>query len=422
MMSDQNPHLEHLFRTKYGEVLAALLGRYGYQRFEIVEEAVQSAFEKALEKWSADNLPENPGGWLYTVARNSYLEALRRQQTEGAKLEQMQAEGALVDRHTAEFHEYSQSSAAVDDLAAMILFCCNPQLSPKAQVCLTLKSACGFSVAEIARATGMQEEAAKKTITRAKKKVAEEPQALAKLDPERIAARFALVQETLYAMFNEGYAASSGESQLRRDMAEDALRLADIILHASLMPPQQEGEMQALIALMLFQIARFAARTSASGLPIRLQEQDRTRWNQELIAAGLHALGVSQSSEQLSAFHLEARIAAEHSTSPSFAATDWPAILELYDQLLAYKDTPEVRLSRIVALHHAQGWEAALDELDRQQADTMARSFLQHAIRADLMESAGRPAKAKEEWQIAQSNAPTTADRSFIEQKLKDLS
>ncbi len=421
-MSDHKQVVELLFRTKYGEVLAALLGRVGYEQFELVEEAVQTAFQKALEKWSADNLPQNPGGWLYVVARNSYLELLRRRQTEQVKLEQIQAEALILADETAGFNEEMQPDIVLDDLAMMILLCCNPQLNPKAQVCLTLKSACGFSVKEISRALGMQEEATKKIITRAKQQVAREQHAFSKLITERIESRFTFVQETIYAMFNEGYAASSGETHLRRDIAEEAIRLATIFLHTTLTPPQQQGELQALFALMVFQTARFDARTSPSGLPIRLQAQDRTKWNREMIVAGLNALAASQSSEQLTALHIEARIAAEHATSPSYGATRWPTILTLYNQLLTFKDTPEARLSRIVALHHAEGWQTALAEIDLLKVDTLSQSFLLHAIRAELLESAGKPTVAKEEWQKAHAKAPTTADRSFIEQKLNELS
>ncbi|MDX1418184.1 MAG: sigma-70 family RNA polymerase sigma factor [Candidatus Promineifilaceae bacterium] len=420
-MSENQPSIEQLFRRKYGEVLAALLGRFGHQQFELVEEAVQTAFQKALEKWTADNLPDNPGGWLYRVAGNDILEALRRAQTEEIKLERMQGEQAVVGKEPDALSEFS-AAAVSDDLAAMILLCCNPRLTPKAQVCLTLKSACGFSVPQIARAMGMQDEATKKTITRAKKSFAAQRETLSALDPERIAARFVLVEETIYAMFTEGYAASSGESQLRRDIAEEAIRLTDIFLQSSVTPPAQQGELQALMALMLFQFSRFAARVTPAGLPVRLQEQDRSLWNQEMIAAGLAALAASQEAPNVSALHLEARIAAEHATSRSFATTRWDKILALYDQLQTVKDTPEVRLSRTVAVHYTMGWEAALAELDGMAVATVAQSFLQHAIRADLLEAAGRPAQAKEAWREARSEAPTAADRAFVEQKINELS
>lgn len=421
-MADHRLAAEQLFRTKYGDVLAALLRLAGYQHFELAEEAVQIAFQRALEKWPAAEAPQNPAGWLYTVARNAYLEALRRLETEQRKLPQLPVVGSTSGEEVVPPDAFSESASALDDLATMILLCCNPELSPKAQICLTLKAACGFSVLEIARALGMQEEAAKKTITRAKAKVAADRAPFRAINAERITARFGLVLETLYVLFNEGYAASSGDTHLRRDIAAEAIRLADVLLHTAITPSERKGELHALLALMLLQFARFDARSTATGVPIRLQEQERSQWNRSMIGAGLVALEASQSSATVTAFHLEARIAAEHATSLSFEQTNWPVILLLYDQLLRYKDSPEVRLSRIVALRYAQGWQVAMAELDQLHADTVARSFLLHAIRADLLESAGRPAAAVQEWQRARSYAPTTADRAFIDQKLANLS
>lgn len=421
MLPDHRVATEQLFHAKYGEVLAALLRATGYEHFALAEEAVQTAFQRALEKWPATGLPQNPGGWLYTVARNAFLEARRRQQTEEAKLAQLQATFASPTAEDALLTTANDMPRLHDDLATMILLCCNPELSPQAQLCLTLKAACGFSVKEIARALGMQEEAAKKTVTRAKEKVAAEWQTLQTLNPDRIQRHFRLVLATLYALFNEGYAASGGETQLRHAMAAEAIHLADLFLQTPLTPPAHLGELHALRALMLLHFARFQARTDAAGLPLRLQDQDRTQWNGAMIKVGVAALAASQASAQVTAFHLEARIAAEHATSPSFAQTNWPTILTLYNQLLMLKDTPEVRLSRLVALHHAEGWAVALRELDQVPVATVAQSFLLHAIRADLLEAAGQAAAATIEWQQARANAPTTADRLFIDQQLEKL-
>lgn len=424
-MSEYLSITDHLFRTKYGEILAVLLRSTGYANIDLAEEAVQVAFQRALEKWPT-GLPENPGGWLYTVAKNAYLESLRRTNKEQQKYDQIRREVDLANNDSA---FTSNPEIILDDLALMILLCCNPELNPKSQVCLTLKSACGFSVKEIARALGMQEEAAKKTITRAKQKIEEDRAVFQKLNDERIAERFSLVLETLYAMFTEGYSASGGESQLRKDVAEDAIRLGNIFLQTTLTPEERKGEIQALIALMLFQFARFDARTEPTGLPVRLQEQDRRKWNQGMIYAGFSALKSSQSSPRPTIFHLEARIAAEHAASPSFESTNWKTILKTYDELLLLKDTPEVRTNRIVALRYAQGWQLALIELDalestmrREKVMTVPRSFLIHAVRADLLEAAGKQADALSEWKIAQEQAPTKADQNFVQKKLEDFS
>jgi RNA polymerase sigma-70 factor (ECF subfamily) len=237
------------------------------------------------------------------------------------------------------------------------------------------------------------------------------------------------VLETLYAMFTEGYSASGGEMQLRKDVAEDAIRLANVFLQTKQTPEERKGEIHALIALMLFQFARFDVRVDETGIPIRLQEQDRSRWNQGMIHAGLLALKESQVSSHPSIFHLEARIAAEHAASPSFEKTDWKSILTLYDELLLLKDTPEVRTSRIVSVRYAEGWEPALAELEAlesalksQKAMTVPRSFLIHAVRADVLEAAGKRDEASKEWREAKKDAPTQADQNFVQKKLDEFS
>lgn len=425
-MSEEKKLTEHLFRRKYGEILAALLRSLGYRNFELAEEAVQTAFQRALEVWPYSGIPTNPAGWLYSVARNASLEVLRRKQTETQKINQLQLESQQFSEEKLAFEDLDLQ---LDDLLAMILLCCNPELNPKAQVSLTLKAACGFSVKEIARALGMAEEAIKKTITRAKEKVAADPALLQDLNQQRIADRFPLVMETLYAMFTEGHSASGGESQLRREIAEEAIRLAGLILPSKFAPDESKGELQALLALMLLQGARFDARADRNGTPLRLQDQDRGKWNQGMIRAGLAALAASKVSKQMTAYHIEARIAAEHSTSASFDAINWETILALYEQLLAFKDSQDVKLNRIVALRYAKGAAVALRELETfastdlaSGAGSTARTFLFHATKADLLESLARFAEALQEWEKALENAPTAADRSFVEEKLKKLS
>lgn len=424
-MPDQKSTLDQLYRNKYGDILAILLRYIGYEHFDAAEDAVQTAFQRALEKWPITGAPDNPGGWLYTVARNAFLETARRKKTEFSKLQGVLQQAAQDRAGAGSIDAIDNLPVLADDLTMMILLCCNPELSPKSQVCLTLKSACGFSVREIARVLGMQDESVKKMVTRAKEKVSADANVFQALDEQRVSIRFSLVLETLYAMFTEGYAAASGDTQLRRDVAENAIHLAGTFLRSQITPEFYRGDLYALLALMLFQFSRFDARVDASGMPVRLQEQDRSLWNRELIQAGFAALEDSRTAETLSKYHLEARIAAEHSTSPTFEVTNWGSILSLYEQLLVEKDTPEVHLSRIVALRYVKGWQIAMNALDRLEAQqisrgkiSVARSFLLHAVRADLLESAGRRDDARAEWEKARDNAPTSADRSFIENKL----
>lgn len=418
----QNPQqsVEHLFRHKHAEILAAILRSVGFENMELVEEAIQGAFQKALEHWPYAGMPENPGGWLYTVARNRTIDALRKRKRdrrrESAGAADMHLAGADCDPSDLP----DELSTGLDDLATMILLCCNPAISPIGQVCVTLRAACGFSVLEIARVLGMRPEAVKKTLTRSRKRIATERRSLKVLAPGRVSERFWIVMQCLYAMFTEGYAASSGPSPMRREVAEEAIRLADILLAASIVPESEKADLHALVALMLFQLARFDARCDALGTPIRIEDQDRTLWNRDLIHAGLTALAHSQRAPRISAYHLEARIAAEHATSPDFSRTDWTLILRLYDDLLKLKPDRAVQLNRIVALGRARGPDEALEQMARLEPPdgSPARDrYLYHAARGDLLLAAGRPGAGQREWSLAAGFAPTKAEQAHAQKK-----
>lgn len=414
-MRDSSTAVEAVFRAKYGELCASLLRAFGHHRFDVVEEAVQSAFERALERWPRSGVPDNAAGWLYAVARNTCLEHLRHATVvdrASAALEVATATVATPDDELAQ-----AIPGGLDDFAAMILLCCNPDLSEKAQLCLMLKAGCGLSVREIGRLLSTADEAVKKTITRARERVSGEAGTFGVLDSERITARFPIVLESIYALFTEGYAASSGDLPLRRDVAVQAVHLADVLLGSSFTPAAARGDLHAVIALMLLQLARFDARVDPNGVPIRLQEQDRRQWNPAMIRAGLDALAAATASARLSTYHLEARIAAEHSTSPSFGETNWTRIVALYDQLLTLKDTPAVRLNRIVAVRHAQGPMSALEQLDTATLDApwpASTAFLRHTVRADILDALGRVDEARLSWRAALAAAPNAADRVFV--------
>jgi RNA polymerase sigma-70 factor (ECF subfamily) len=422
VMADVHATLESIFRAKYGELSASLLAAFGFAQFELVEEALQTAFERALERWPQKGVPENPAGWLYAVARNNCLEALRHASVADRKARQLRAEQPqepAVDPDAGLAHSIP---GGLDDFAAMILLCCNPDLSEKAQLCLTLKAGCGLSVQQIGRLLGMADEAVKKTVTRAKEKVALEAATFGALDRVRITSRFPLVIETVYALFTEGYAASSGDQSLRRDVAAQAVHLCDVLIGSSFTPTDAHGPLHALMALMLLQLARFDARVGSDGVPVRLQEQDRGRWNQSMIRAGLDALRAASTAAVVTPYHLEARIAAEHSTSTSFDRTNWRLILDLYDQLLTLKDTPAVRLNLVVAICQAKGPTAALEQLDALAAEgptPAATAFLRHAIRADILDALGHHDEARQSWRIALASAPTDADRAFVARRAR---
>lgn len=426
-MAEHKILIEHLFRRKYGKILAVLLHHFGYEYFDVAEEAVQTAFQKALENWSVTGTPDNPAGWLSTVAKNAAYDAIKREKIGRQKVDQLKNEIEESFKKIAQPEvDPGKLNNEMDDLAVMILLCCNPEVSEKAQVCLTLKTACGFSVREISRALAMNEESVKKTITRAKEKIAVSLELLKELKQNKIVERFKVVMEILYAMFTEGYSASSGEMQLRKEIAEEAIYLSNVLLGSKLISEESKPELYALIALMYFQFARFEARIKNGGIPTRLQEQDRNLWDWSLISAGFAMLEKSKQTDTISSYHLEARIAAEHSASNSFDETNWKSIYDLYRKLLQIKDTFHVRLNSIVALKYAESSEAALNEIEKLSLDRKipdgrsGEAYLYHSVKADILEALKNKEAAKE-WEKALKYAPTLAEQKFIKEKIKNI-
>ncbi len=407
---------EHLFRHCSGRILASLLSTYGNRHFEMAEEAVQEAFRKALEHWKTGAVPGRPEAWLHTTARNAMLDSLRRRKTGREKLETL-AETTESHMVPAAPDSIDHDATLPEGRAGMLLLCCNPDIGGKAQVCLTLKCVCGFSVREIARVVGMSDEAVKKSLTRARSVVAEDPSTLHEIDQVRVAGRMSYVFESLYALFTEGYSATSGASPIRRDVAEEAICLAGELDGSGLVPTDRRGDLAALTALMMLQFARFDGRIDSEGMPVRLEDQDRSRWDRSLIRAGLDALASSTSASSGGVYHIEARIAAEHALAPDHASTNWETILSLYGHLISLKDTPQTRLAGIVAIRHASGASQALAEMESQRDMLPVNTFLFHAVRADMLESVDRGDAAGEEWRVAKSLAPTLAERRYIEKK-----
>ncbi len=267
----------------------------------------------------------------------------------------------------------------------------------------------------------------KKVIARAKSKIADNRNVLSDLDAKKISNRFFYAMETLYAMFTDGYSASSGELHLRKEIAEKAIRICSMLLNSSLVPEEQKNDLNALISLMLFQFARFDARIGSNGTVVRLQEQNRNLWNKELIAAGMHALEASMKTSHVSAYQIEARIASEHSRRISFDTTYWNKIISLYDQLVQSKGTEEVRLNRIAALRYGNKLGIALQEIEEMSQHTYMNDkpphilFLYYSVKADLLHASGRHSESIQEWKRALAIAPTTADKIFIEQALSEV-
>jgi RNA polymerase sigma-70 factor (ECF subfamily) len=390
--------IDHLFRHQAGRMVSTLTRIVGPRHLQLAEDVVQEALVKALELWPHRGFPANPAAWLIEVARNRALDALRRESSLAAKAGELVrlAQGAN-----------SAECDAMDDQLAMIFLCCHPDVPREGRLALTLKTVCGFSTGEIARAFLIQEATAAQRIVRAKRLVRDLRFEL----PEsgELAARRESVLEVLYLLFNEGYTRSAA------DLAEEAIRLARLVAgHDAAGAPEAD----ALLALCLLQSARTPGRTDAQGDLFLLADQDRTLWDRARISEGLLCLDRSARGETMSRYHVEAGIAAAHATAPDFEATDWAFIVHLYDRLHAINPSPVVALNRAVAISRARGAAeglAALAAIEHHAA--LANYHLLPATQGRLYEELGETARAAAFYQRALACPCGSAEKRFLERQ-----
>lgn len=350
---------EHLFRRESGRMIAALTRIFGVHNLALAEDVVQDAFCRALEVWKIRGVPANPGAWLMATAKHRALDVVRRQRTartfapEVARLLESEWTAAPV------VEEAFTAPAIRDEQLRMMFSCCHPRLAEDAQVALVLNVLCGFGAPEIAAAFLTGRAAAEKRISRGKKTLATAKRLFDLADAE-FARRLSAVRRALYLLFNEGYHGASADAPVRAELCAEAMRLTALLLEY---PPAAVPETSALAALLHLHAARLPARLDAAGDLSALADQDRARWDRSLVARGLELLERSASGTSVSAYHLEAAIAAEHAAAPSLAGTNWPVVIELYDRLLVLAPSPIVALNRAIAIAERDGPQRGLDAL-----------------------------------------------------------
>ncbi len=404
-----------LFRTEGSRIIAALTARFGTHRLQLAEDSVQEALVRALQTWPYRGVPENPAAWLTQTARNHALDQLRREQNWNKKQPGIAAES---DRWLASASETETHEAIADDTLRMMFVCFHPQLSTEAQTALALRTLCGLSAAEIAAAFLSRESTIEKRLVRARQRIRDLRLPFVVPAPAELPARLDGVLHTLYLLFNEGYKASSGNRLVREDLCREAIRLTRLLAEN---PDTAAPRVHALLALMILNAARLPARSDDAGNLLRLHEQNRTTWDVKLIQRGIHHLGLAASGDSLSVYHLEAGIAACHSTAADDASTDWPRILSLYDRLVAINISPVAAMNRAVAVARVHGPMAGLDALDAiRNRCSLESHHLYHAIRGTLAAEIGNLADALIHFRQAKILANLPAERDFIARRMKE--
>lgn len=407
---------EQLFRRESGRLVSALTRVFGVHNLALAEDVVQDAFVRAMEVWKERGRPENPAAWLMTTAKHRALDVIRRERSARnfapevtRLLETEWTIGPVID-------EAFEVSIISDEQLRMMFSCCNPAQPEEVQVALVLNILCGFSAPEIAHAFLSGRAAIEKRISRGKKALAGSAR-LFDLGDADFGPRLSAVQRALYLLFNEGYHAASGEAAVRGELCGEAMRLTGLLLEH---PPSATPATHALAALMALHAARLQSRTGADGELHALDQQDRTRWNRALLAEGLGLLERSATGTELTPWHVEAAIAAEHARAASVEETDWATIVALYDRLLRLSPSPVVALNRAIAIGERDGPDHGLAELEAiPGADRLARYPFHRAAMGELELRRGQHACAREHFTAALGLARSATERRFFERRLE---
>jgi RNA polymerase sigma-70 factor, ECF subfamily len=411
MLPDTTTAIDSVYRSDWGRIVAILIRFFG--DFDVAEEAAQEAFAAAVEQWPLAGVPEFPRAWIIQTARHKAIDRIRRRTRFEEKLESQVAAGLI---QTVEEPNYDTSEIP-DDRLQLIFTCCHPALAPEAQVALTLRMLGGLETDEIARAFLVPVTTMAQRLVRAKRKIRDAGIPYSVPDTNDMPARLDAVLTVIYLIFNEGYAATRGESLVRADLCAEAIRLGRLV--RILTAPQPPAEATALLALMLLHDSRRDARLDDAGDLVLLEEQDRSRWNREQIAEALPLVEEALRGGA-GAFALQAAIAALHCQAARAEDTDWPQIVRLYDLLERLAPSPIVSLNRAVAVAMVEGPQSGLALIDALAGD-LDGYHLFHAARADLLRRIGSSAEAAKSYGRALALVTNESERRFLERRLHEV-
>ena len=408
---------EHLFRHEAGKLVSVLTGIFGLDRLQLAEDVVQEALVKALQTWPYYGVPKNPAAWLTQTAKNLALDVIRREKLFSDKQPQIIT---FIENWANECDPEDSPAfdSEIKDRRLQLMFaCCHPLVPADAQAALALKTLCGFSPAEIASAFLSSEAAIAKRLVRARQKIRELNLPFEIPSGEESSARLDGVLQTLYLLFNEGYKASSGAALIREDLCQEAIRLALLLAEH---PAGNQPRTHALLALMLLNAARLPSRVDDEGNLLRLQEQDRSCWHPSLIARGMFHIAHSAAGDELSEYHLQAGIAACHCAARDFASTDWAQILELYDRLLEFDDSPVVALNRAVALAEVRGPQAGIEAVaEIKNLQSLESYYLLHAVLGEFETRLNHGSAAAAHFRKSLQLAEIKSEQVFLAKRLQ---
>jgi RNA polymerase sigma factor (sigma-70 family) len=411
--------VEHFFRHEAGKIVSTLTRIFGIEHLNRAEDMVQETLARALQTWPYYGIPKNPSAWITQVAKNLALDLIRRDKIFRNKENQIVHLMEQVSADSADTAAETVENGITDDRLRMMFTCCHPLIPQEAQVALALKTLCGFSPAEIARAFLTSEAATAKRLTRAKQRIRDTGIAFEIPAGEELTRRLDSVLQTLYLLFNEGYKASGGEHLIRGELCHEAIRLTALLAEHS---AGDQPRTHALLALMLLNGARLPARLDGAGNILRLEEQDRAKWDQAMIARGMYHLMQSTAGEEVSEYHLQAGITACHCAAADYRSTDWARILSLYDRLIEIDGSPIVALNRAVAVANVHGPRAGIEAVeaihDREQLDCY---YLLYAVLGEFEADLEHREVAMKHFRKALELATMKSEQIFFTRKLQEL-